>query len=115
MNSSSPDPAGAWRPFDEAVVVTFDDSRGIRRPLALRWRGSLWRVIGDSRHWSTWRALPVAPRFPDDEPVTRGYRADFWRFQAQCNPVSPVLHFEVRRAGNEWRLVRLGATFELPG
>ena len=52
---------------------------------------------------------------PDDEPVTRGYRADFWRFQAQCNPVSPVLHFEVRRAGNEWRLVRLGATFELPG
>jgi hypothetical protein len=111
------DPSNAvsgWRPLDEPVAVTFGAATRGPQPLALRWRGSLWRVVGESMHWSTWRALPVEPRHPEDHPPNRGFRADFWRFQAQSNPVSPILHFEVRRAGSGWRLVRLGATFDLP-
>ncbi len=111
------DPSSAvdgWRPLDEPVAVTFGAATSGPQPLALRWRGSLWRVVGESLHWSTWRALPVEPRHPEDHPPSRGLRADFWRFQAQSNPVSPILHFEVRRAGSGWRLVRLGATFDLP-
>jgi hypothetical protein len=115
MNPTPSDPAGGWRSFDEPVTVTFDAAAHGPRPLALRWRGSLWRVVGESLHWSTWRALPVAPRHPDDHPPTRAFTADFWRFRAQSTPVSPVLHFEVRRAGSGWRLVRLGTTFDLPG
>ncbi len=113
MNVDPSDADGGWRPFDEPVTVTFGTGTS-GPPLALRWRGSLWRVVGESLHWSTWRALPVEPRHPEDHAPTRGLRADFWRFRAQSNPVSPVLHFEVRRAGSGWRLVRLGATFDLP-
>lgn len=114
MNPDPSDPVDRWRPFDEAVTVTFETDPCGRRPLALHWRGSLWRVVGESLHWSTWRALPVAPSRPDHHPPPLGLRTDFWRFHAQSDPVSPLLHFEVRRAGAGWRLVRLGATFALP-
>lgn len=100
MIPSPADPVGSWRTFDDAVALTFDATGGESRPSCLHWRGSAWR------------ALPVAPS--QGTAPTRGLRADFWRFRAQTSGFSPVLHFEVRRAEREWRLVRLRATFELP-
>lgn len=114
MTSSTPEYVGTWRLFDEAVALTLEDIDGAARPVDLHWRGTLWRVIGESRHWSTWRALPVPPRGGDLQRA-HGYRTDFWRFRAQAGPASPVLHFEVRRTGCDCRLVRLGATFDVPG
>ncbi|MHA7281206.1 hypothetical protein ACX80H_15820 [Arthrobacter sp. MDT2-2] len=111
----TPDTTGPWRPCDEAVALTFEETGGTPEPSCLRWRGSLWRVVGRSRHWSTWHALPVAPLHAGDGPTTRGFRADFWRFRAQTDPVSPVACFEVRRAHQGWRLVRRDATFDVPG
>lgn len=114
--------SGTWRPCDEAVSVIFDacgnDGDG-PRPLHLRWRGSSWRVVGPSRHWSTWRVLPVtlpsAAAATAGSAPTRRWRTEFWRFRGQIDPASPILHFEVRRSDTQWRLVRLGASFELPG
>ncbi|PPB50216.1 hypothetical protein C4K88_06035 [Arthrobacter pityocampae] len=108
------DPVEAWRPVDESVGLTFEDVTGVPQPCRLRWRGSLWHVLGPSRHWSTWRALPSTPTGMEDVRPIHPWRTDFWRFRAQTGPVSPILHFEVRRAGTDWRLVRLGATFDLP-
>jgi len=108
------DTPGAWRPVDEAVGLLFQDVDGVPQPCRLRWRGSLWHVVGTRRHWSTWRALPGTSSGLEDVRPVHPWRADFWRFQAQTGPVSPVLHFEVRRAGQDWRLVRLGAGFDLP-
>ncbi|WP_434994651.1 hypothetical protein [Arthrobacter sp. Ld5] len=105
---------GAWRPVDEAVALSFEDVDGSPLPFRLRWRGSLWHVVGPRRHWSTWRALPSTPDDPEEVRPVHPWRADFWRFQAQTGPASPILHFEVRRTGDDWRLVRLGATFDLP-
>ena len=115
MTRTPPDATEAWRPVDEAVGLTFEDVDGRPQPCRLRWRGSLWQVVGPRRHWSTWRALPSTRADSEDVRPVHPWRADFWRFQAQTGPVSPVLHFEVRRAGTDWRLVRLGATFDLPG
>lgn len=104
----------AWRPVDEAIGLSFEDVDGVPRPSRLCWRGSQWQVVGPCRHWSTWRALPSTPADREDVRPVHPWRADFWRFQAQTGPVSPILHFEVRRVGKDWRLVRLGATFDLP-
>ncbi|MHA7219526.1 hypothetical protein ACX80L_11595 [Arthrobacter sp. MDT1-48-3] len=114
MIPSPADPVGSWRTFDDAVALTFDATGGESRPSCLHWRGSAWHVVDGCMHWSTWRALPVAPSPSQGTAPTRGLRADFWRFRAQTSGFSPVLHFEVRRAEREWRLVRLRATFELP-
>lgn len=106
--------AGTWRPLDEAVALFVSHVDGETRPERIRWRGSDWSVVGPARHWSTWRALPVMP--PDDRgtAAVRGQTVEFWRFRAQTAPVGPLLSFEVRCGGHEWRLVRLGATFSVP-
>lgn len=133
-----------WRPWDEAVELAFEVNDDPATPSCLFWRGSLWRVVGPSDHWSTWRALPVRDMTDGSAPTNRAQRADFWRFIAQTGPVSPLVHFEVRRssggAGSSepasrtagstdchptrprsagsgsagWRLVRLGLSMELP-
>ncbi|MHA7286330.1 hypothetical protein ACX80I_08640 [Arthrobacter sp. MDT3-44] len=108
-----PDTTGPWRPCDEAVALTFDETGGSPEPSCLRWRGSLWRVVGRSRHWSTWHALPVVPLHAGEAPTTRCLRADFWRFRAQADPVSPLACFEVRRADRGWRLVRRDAALDV--
>lgn len=115
MQRTPPDAPEAWRPVDEAVGLAFEDADGVPQPCRLRWRGSLWQVVGPPRHWSTWRALPSTRTDAQDVRPVHPWRADFWRFRAQTGPVSPILHFEVRRTGTDWRLVRLGATFDLPG
>ncbi|TKV28206.1 hypothetical protein FDK12_09580 [Arthrobacter sp. NamB2] len=104
-----------WRPLDDVVSLSFHPSDPDARPSCLGWRGSLWHVVGSGLHWSTWRFLPVRSSRADEEPSTCSVRTDFWRFQAQVGPGSPVLSFEVRGTGREWRLVRLAAMFELPG
>lgn len=114
MEFTPPPERTPWRPLDESVGLTFRSFGVQDRPSCMDWRGSLWRVVGHSRHWSTWRFLPVGSPRAHEAPSTRGLRADFWRFQAQVDPVSPVHSFEVRRAEAEWRLVRLAVTFELP-
>lgn len=114
MLPNTPHAMDRWRPLDESVVLSFRSSGSESLPACLHWRGSLWRVVGHARHWSTWRALPVATAHADGAPATLRLEADFWRFRAQADPLSPVFHFEVRRAGHQWRLVRLSATFDLP-
>lgn len=107
-----PEPA-SWRTVDDAVMLTFADDAPAAAPHIIRWRGSSWRVVGSARYWSTWHSLAVEPA-GDPFPTCRGLRTSFWRFAAQTGPVGPVLHFEVRGAGDTWRLVRLGAAFDLP-
>lgn len=106
-------PAPAWKPLDEAVAVAFDSSGSEPRPASLHWRGSAWRVVGTGRHWSTWHALPVRSS-ASEAPAIRGVRIDFWRFRARSGPFSPLLHFEIRSADPDWRLVRLAGTSAPP-
>lgn len=114
MEYRSSSALGAWQPSDEAVIVTFHAPGSESRPSCLHWRGSLWHVVGHSRHWSTWRALPVRPARAGEAPTARALTTHFWRFEAQTSPESPLLRFEVRRTDLEWRLVRLAVTFALP-
>ncbi|MCU1631377.1 MAG: hypothetical protein JWM61_29 [Micrococcaceae bacterium] len=118
MMKSRPSPTdavGAWQPCDESVSVTFKEVDGEVRPQRLSWRGAEWCVVGCSRHWFTWHALPVLSVDTRSNPTVRGFRTDFWRFQATADAASPVLRFEVRRADREWRLVRLGAPLPCHG
>ncbi|WP_104167524.1 hypothetical protein [Arthrobacter sp. SX1312] len=93
--------------LDETAAVRFLPS-GL--PLALRWRGGLWQVIGS----------PVSGFSPDNRPGpastptplyeargTAGTR--FWRFQAQTGPASPVLEFEMSAdtRSTDWQLRRV--------
>lgn len=103
-----------WRPLDEAVTVTFSGVSAEAGPRTLRWRGSHWDVVGTTLHWGTWHALPVEPVRQDLPPTSRRLSTDFWRFAAQTSRVSPIFFFEIRGNGNQWRLVRLGAVFDLP-
>jgi hypothetical protein len=114
MRQGIPEDAETWRPLDEAVVLQFTQVDGAIHPERIRWRGADWGIVGPARHWSTWRALPVLSTGATRSTAVRGMTADFWRFHAQTDPVGLLLHFEVRRAGHEWRLVRLGATFAVP-
>ena len=102
-----------WRTVDDHVELFFGDGASTAGPERLRWRGVLWHVVGTARSWSTWHSLAVDPA-GDPPPTCRGLRTRFWRFAAQTAPVGPVLHFEVRGSGDSWRLVRLGAAFDLP-
>ena len=104
----------AWRPCDEVVELVFELRGGPPTPSSLSWRGSLWSVVGSSRHWSTWHALPIRASVKDAGPTNRALSVDFWRFAARTSPISPLMHFEVRRSSNQWRLVRLGASIEIP-
>ncbi|MPY11106.1 DUF6504 family protein [Arthrobacter bussei] len=114
MRDSTIEGGTAWRPLDEPIVLHVSQVDGETRPERIQWRGSEWRVIGVTRHWTTWRALPVLGSDAAGSAPVRALRAHFWRFRAQTNAAGPLLHFEVRSAGHEWRLVRLKLTFSVP-
>jgi hypothetical protein len=105
-SQGSQGPVGqAWYVLDETADIRFLPS-GL--PLALRWRGSLWQVIGDPQSWSSsssWWEPGVSPLGGQGSVVT----TRFWRFQTQTGPASPVLEFDMstgpRHAG--WRLRRV--------
>lgn len=96
---------GTPRALDEPASVRFTPAG---TPLALRWRGSIWQVVGESTPWrasSTDRSMVASPISGADGAVPRS-----WRFQAQTGPASPVLDFVIGlddRHG-EWRLLRVG-------
>ncbi|KQN99753.1 MULTISPECIES: hypothetical protein [unclassified Arthrobacter] len=114
MRNSTTESGMTWRALDDPLVLHFSQVDGEKRPERILWRGSEWWVIGVTRHWTTWRALPVlGPDAVGSSPV-RELTAHFWRFGAQTNPAGPLLHFEVRSAGHEWRLARLALTFSVP-
>lgn len=95
---------GAWQVLDENAAIRFLPS-GL--PLALRWRGGLWLVIGTPACWSSPSTRPglvstATPlTMPGGNAATR-----FWRFQAQTGPASPVLEFEMSAEphSTDWRL-----------
>jgi hypothetical protein len=76
--------------------------------LALRWRGSIWQVIGTPIARSSTDSRPgsntTSPHQRDSTGTTRS-----WRFQAQTGPSSPVLEFEmnVDPRMQDWRLRRV--------
>lgn len=98
------DGQGAWQGLDEAAAVRFLPS-GL--PLALRWRGGLWQVIGTPASWSSPDTRPGPTSTPTPLPMPGGSAGTrFWRFQAQTGPASPVLEFEMSAAphSTDWRL-----------
>ena len=93
------------RVLDEPASIRFLPS-GL--PLALRWRGGLWQVIGDPMTWSSsnsWWEPGITPLSGQGSIVT----TRFWRFQAQTGPASPVLEFDVSAdpRWEDWRLRRV--------
>ncbi|WP_394253523.1 hypothetical protein [Arthrobacter pityocampae] len=98
---------GADLVLDEAAAVRFLPS-GL--PLALRWRGGLWQVIGAPASWSSPvnRPGPISAPTPLSMPGG-GAGTRSWRFQAQTGPASPVLEFEMSAdpGSTEWRLRRV--------
>jgi hypothetical protein len=114
---------GAWHVLDEPAAVRFLPSG---TPLALRWRGSIWQVIGEPLAWSssdTWRERDTTPPGTDNTHSShgrlgsvdgRGGRSSvvttrFWRFRAQTGPASPVLEFDMTADARweDWRLRRV--------
>ncbi|MHA7241397.1 hypothetical protein [Arthrobacter sp. TMS1-12-1] len=118
--------AGAWHVLDEPAAVRFLPSG---TPLALRWRGSIWQVIGEPLAWSssdTWREPVTTPPVTDTIHSSRSshdslggresrgslgsvVRTRFWRFRAQTGPASPVLEFDMNADARweDWRLRRV--------
>lgn len=78
------------------------------KPLALRWRGSIWQVHGDPLHWTSsqswWEPNPAGSRGQGSVMTL-----EYWRFEGQTGPASPLLVFDIcsdpRWSG--WRLVRV--------
>ncbi|WP_247827604.1 hypothetical protein [Arthrobacter antioxidans] len=106
-NSGTDGGLGADLVLDEAAAVRFLPS-GL--PLALRWRGGLWQVIGTPTSWSTPNNRPGFVSAPTPLPMpgsSAGTR--FWRFQAQTGPASPVLEFEMSAdpRSTDWQLRRV--------
>ncbi|MFC3300504.1 hypothetical protein FJV46_08430 [Arthrobacter agilis] len=98
------------RTLDEPAAVRFAPSG---RPLALRWHGSIWQVVGTPTALSD--GAPEAPRAPRVRSTGRPTGpagVSGWRFTAQTGPASPVLEFSLRSdAGPEaWRLVGVRGT-----
>ncbi|BBE24093.1 hypothetical protein MN0502_29760 [Arthrobacter sp. MN05-02] len=96
---------GTPRPLDEPASVRFTPAG---TPLALRWRGSIWQVVGEPVPWraSADRSVAASPA-----PGADGATPRSWRFRAQTGPASPVLDFAIGlddRRG-EWRLLRVGS------
>ncbi|MHA7284196.1 hypothetical protein [Arthrobacter sp. TMS2-4] len=90
--------------LDETAAVRFLPS-GL--PLALRWRGGLWQVIGAPASWSSPNNRPGPTSTPPPLPESGGNAGTrFWRFQAQTGPASPVLEFEMSAdtQSTNWRL-----------
>jgi hypothetical protein len=97
--------ASAWHVLDEVADVRFLPS-GL--PLALRWRGSLWQVIGEPVSWSSsssWWEPSTTPLGGFGSILT----TRFWRFQTQTGPASPVLEFDMSAdpRWQDWRLRRV--------
>jgi hypothetical protein len=95
----------AWRVLDEPASVRFLPSG---TPLALRWRGGLWQVIGEPVAWcssSSWWEPGTTPLGGQGSVLT----TRFWRFQAQTGPASPVLEFDMSKdpRWQDWRLRRV--------
>ncbi|WP_309070252.1 DUF6504 family protein [Arthrobacter sp.] len=93
------------RSLNEEADVRFT-SRGA--PLALRWRASIWQVLGEPMHWTSsrsWWEPGQAGKMGQGSVMTLQY----WRFRAQTGPASPILVFDIcsdpRWEG--WRLVRI--------
>ncbi len=95
--------------LDEPAAMRFLPSG---MPLALRWRGNIWQVIGEPLQWSSsssrWEpgATPLGGQ--GGLIATRS-----WRFQAQTGQASPVLEFDISAdpRWQGWRLHRVaGAT-----
>ncbi|OUM41800.1 hypothetical protein [Arthrobacter sedimenti] len=88
----------ALRALDEPATVRFTPAA---KPLALRWHGSIWQVVGD----------PV-PEPAGVAHARTGATPPAWLFTAQTGPASPVLEFRIgfdaRR--DEWRLLSVGGT-----
>ena len=83
--------------------------------MALRWRGSIWQVIGEPVAWSSssswWE--PSTPALDN----SLGWQGSmlttrFWRFQVQTGPASPVLEFDMSKdtRWEDWRLRRVAGT-----
>lgn len=89
---------GEPRRLDERAAIRFTPAG---RPLALRWHGTIWQVVGDSfPQAAAGRAQAMRVG------VTPG-TTSAWLFTAQTGPASPVLEFGIgfddRR--EEWRLL----------
>jgi hypothetical protein len=84
------------RQLDEPAAVRFTPQG---RPLALRWHGRIWQVVG--------RPATAAAAAPS---------ATGWRFSAQTGPASPVLEFGITfdAARDGWRLVSVGGGSDRP-
>ncbi|MEG9247852.1 hypothetical protein V6S67_07130 [Arthrobacter sp. Soc17.1.1.1] len=120
---------GAWHALDEPAAVRFLPSG---TPLALRWRGSIWQVIGEPLAWSssnTWPESVTTPPGTDNTHSSLGSLGSagghntlsglgglgsvvttrFWRFRAQTGPASPVLEFDMNADARweDWRLRRV--------
>lgn len=89
----------ALRALDEPAAVRFTPAA---KPLALRWRGTIWQVVGE----------------PVPEPLARARTAPppAWLFTAQTGPASPVLEFRIRfdARRDEWRLLGVGGADGAP-
>ena len=100
--------ASAWHVLDEVADVRFLPSG---MPLALRWRGCLWQVIGEPVSWfsssSWWEPSTAPPHGPAGQ--GRILTTRFWRFQTQTGPASPVLEFDMSAdpRWQDWRLRRV--------
>jgi hypothetical protein len=93
------------RMLDEPAVIRFT---GSGTPLALRWRGSIWQVIGKPLEWSSagsWWEPDTTPRGGHGSVIT----TRSWRFRAQTGPASPVLEFNISAdpRWQGWRLHRV--------
>ncbi|MBG6184897.1 hypothetical protein IWX65_002875 [Arthrobacter sp. CAN_A214] len=113
MNTPRGSPPGsdaAWHVLDEPAVIRFLPSG---TPLALRWRGSIWQIIGNPVSWSSssswWE--PDTTALGGRESLIR---TRFWRFQAQTGPASPVLEFDIS-ANPRWQDWRLRRVAGVPG
>ncbi|MEG9250125.1 hypothetical protein V6S67_18700 [Arthrobacter sp. Soc17.1.1.1] len=124
--------ASAWHVLDEPAAVRFLPSG---TPLALRWRGSIWQVIGEPLAWSssdTWPESDTTPPGTDNSHARQTRHGSvgsvgghntlsglsglgsvvttrFWRFRAQTGPASPVLEFDMNADARweDWRLRRV--------
>ena len=91
--------------LDEPAAIRFLPSG---TPLALRWRGSIWQIIGNPTSWSrssSWWEPDTTPLGGRGSILT----TRFWRFQAQTGPASPVLEFDISADPRwvDWRLRRV--------
>ncbi len=96
--------------LDEPAVMRFLPSG---MPLALRWRGNIWQVIGEPLQWSSsssWWEPGSTPLGGQGGLIT----TRSWRFHAQTGPASPVLEFDIS-TDPRWQGWRLDRVAGAPG